>query len=52
MRFSGLSRTPQITIPIAEANGVPIGVSFVAGYGMDHMLINFCNKIFQSIAQL
>ena len=44
--ISCLSCTPQITIPIAEANGVPVGLSFIAGYGQDMMLIDFCNKIY------
>ena len=44
--ISCLSCAPQITIPIAEANGVPVGLSFIAGYGQDMMLIDFCNKIF------
>jgi amidase len=44
--ISSLSCTPQITIPIAEANGVPVGLSFTAGYGQDMMLIDLCNKIY------
>ena len=44
--ISSLSGTPQITIPAAEANGVPVGLSFVAGYGQDMMLIDFCNRLF------
>ncbi len=44
--ISCLSRTPQITIPIAEADGVPLGLSFIAGYGQDMMLIELCNKIY------
>lgn len=45
--ISSLSCTPQITIPIAEINGVPIGLSFIAGYGRDMMLINFCNQLYK-----
>ena len=44
--ISCLSCTPQITMPIAEANGVPVGLSFIAGYGQDMMLIDLCNKIY------
>ena len=43
--ISGLSCTPQITIPIAESNGVPVGLSFIASYGKDMMLVNFCNQL-------
>jgi amidase len=44
--ISSLSCAPQITIPVAEANGVPIGLSFIAGYGQDMMLISFCNQLY------
>ena len=44
--ISGLSRTPQITIPVAEADGVPVGLSFVAGYGQDMMLVHFCRRLY------
>lgn len=43
--ISGLSRTPQVTIPITEFNDIPIGLSFMAGYGQDTMLIDFCNQL-------
>ncbi len=43
--ISSLSCAPQITIPVAEANGVPIGLSFIAGKGQDMMLISFCNQL-------
>jgi len=44
--ISSLSCAPQITIPVAEANGVPIGLSFIAGYGQDMMLIRLCNQLY------
>ena len=44
--ISSLSCAPQITIPVAEANCVPIGLSFIAGYGQDMMLISFCNQLY------
>lgn len=43
--ISSLSRTPQITIPVVECKGVPIGLSFVAGYGQDLMLMDFCKQL-------
>ncbi len=43
---SCLSCTPQITIPVAGADGVPVGLSFIAGYGQDMVLINFCNQLY------
>jgi len=47
--ISTLSGTPQITMPVAEADGVPIGLSFVAGYGQDTELMNFCNHLYAFI---
>lgn len=44
--ISCLSCTPQITMPVAEANGVPVGLSFVAGYGQDMRLINLCKQLY------
>ncbi len=44
--ISGLSGTPQISIPLIEVDGVPIGLSFVAGHGQDMALINTCNRLF------
>jgi len=44
--ISCLSCTPQITIPITEAGGIPAGLSFIAGYGQDLMLVDLCRKIY------
>lgn len=43
--ISTLSRTPEITIPITQVAGVPVGLSFIASYGEDMRLVNFCNKL-------
>ena len=37
--ISGLSRTPQITAPFVEVQGVPIGFSVLGGIGKDMALI-------------
>ena len=50
--ISGLSRTPQITIPIAECDGIPIGLSFIAGYGKDMMLIDLCNHLMKECLKI
>lgn len=44
--ISSLSCLPQITIPVAGDNGVPAGLSFMAGYKQDMKLINICNQIY------
>jgi amidase len=36
--IAGLSRTPQVTLPLAEIKGVPIGLSLLAGHGQDLLL--------------
>lgn len=46
--ISGLSHCPEVTIPLVEAGGVPIGLSFVAGYGEDV----FLTKIFHSVGAM
>jgi len=44
--ISGLSSAPQITMPAAEADGIPVGLSFVAGYGQDTALVALCNHLY------
>jgi amidase len=43
--ISGLSRAPQITIPGAQINGVPLGLSLLAAYGQDELLLDMCQNI-------
>ena len=43
--IAGLSGTPQITMPVADVNGVPIGISLLAGYGQDEKLLSFAGAI-------
>ncbi len=43
--ISSLSCAPQITIPVAKVSGVPVGLSFIAGFGQDMRLIRFCNQL-------
>ena len=44
--LSSLGRTPQITVPVGESHGLPVGLSFMAGYGRDMALIRLCNRLF------
>ncbi|WP_366945217.1 hypothetical protein [Desulfoluna sp.] len=44
--ISSLTGTPQITVPVAEVRGVPVGLSFLAGYGQDIRLGDICNQLF------
>lgn len=47
--ISGFSRTPQITIPFTNHDGVPVGISFIAGYGQDMILMKFCKELHAKI---
>lgn len=42
--ISGLTRILETTVPIAVVDDVPVGLSFVMGYGQDRKLVNFCNS--------
>ncbi|VFQ44669.1 amidase family protein [Desulfoluna butyratoxydans] len=48
--ISGMSSAPQITMPVAEAGGIPVGLSFVAGYGQDRALMALCNDLYTRCA--
>ncbi|KAB7666835.1 amidase [Bacillus sp. B1-b2] len=39
--IAGLSGLPQVNIPISEWNGVPIGLSFIAGKNQDLKLLHY-----------
>ncbi len=37
--LAGLSKSPQITIPITDSSAIPVGISFLAGQNQDEFLI-------------
>jgi amidase len=37
--IAGLGHLPQVTLPLANAGGIPVGISFMAGYGRDAFLL-------------
>jgi len=39
--ISGLARLPQVTLPLAEVEGCPAGLSLIAAQGQDSMLLAF-----------
>ncbi|OGO92357.1 MAG: hypothetical protein A3F41_00035 [Coxiella sp. RIFCSPHIGHO2_12_FULL_44_14] len=43
--IAGLSRAPQITWPAASIEGVPVGLSVLAGYGQDSTLWALCEAL-------
>jgi len=42
---AGIGRLPQVSLPIADANGVPVGLSLLARHGQDSILLEVA-KIF------
>lgn len=43
--IAGLARLPQISVPLANVNGIPVGVSFIAAQGNDELLLDFCRQL-------
>ncbi|WP_368895438.1 amidase [Priestia megaterium] len=42
--IAGLSGLPQVTIPAGELDGLPVGLSFIAGYNQDEKLLNWVKE--------
>jgi amidase len=42
---AGVGRLPQVTLPVAECNGAPIGISLLAGHGQDACLLGVVREI-------
>jgi amidase len=43
--IAGLSGSPQVSLPWIRADGIPLGLSFVAGRGQDHRLLQYVHKL-------
>jgi amidase len=43
--ISGVACTPQMSLPLSEFDGVPVGVSFMAAQHHDNLLLHACNHI-------
>lgn len=46
--ISGLSRLPQVTLPLARVEGCPVGLSLIAPYGADEDLLAFAEALCRS----
>lgn len=44
--FAGISRMPEISIPGASVDGIPVGISLVAGRDQDHFLLDSARELF------
>ena len=42
---AGTTSGPQISLPLAESDGMPVGLSLLGARGSDEMLIAFARKI-------
>ena len=43
--IAGTTGTPQINLPLAEVDGLPVGLSLLAARGADEMLIAFAREV-------
>ncbi len=43
--ISGIGRLPQVSLPLATVNGLPLGLSLVAARGNDEMLLQLARQI-------
>jgi amidase len=46
--IAGLGRLPQISMPLADVDGAPYGLSLLAGFGHDHFLLANVNAVASS----
>ena len=45
--LAGIGRLPQVSLPIAEVSGVPVGLSLLARHGRDRLLLQVAKSIAQ-----
>lgn len=43
--IAGIGRLPQVSMPLAEVGGVPIGLSLLAPHGMDAFLLSVVQRV-------
>jgi amidase len=43
--IAGIARLPQVTLPVTEVGGVPIGLSLLAGQGRDGFLLSVARQV-------
>src|SRR5436189_4368776 len=42
---AGIGRLPQVSLPVADANGIPVGMSLLASHGQDPFLLELANSL-------
>jgi len=43
--IAGFSRAPQISMPLAESNGIPVGLSILAASGDDETILHLARAL-------
>ncbi len=46
--IAGLAGLPQMTLPLAETTGLPVGLSLIANRGQDLKLLRWANEFLQT----
>lgn len=46
---AGMGRLPQVSLPIRDANGVPVGLSLLARHGQDSFLLEMAKRIEEQV---
>lgn len=46
--FAGVARLPEITLPLAQVDGIPVGLSLAAGHYQDEFLLDACQHLWSS----
>lgn len=49
--IAGTTGTPQITLPLAEVDGLPVGLSLLGARGSDELLITFAREVTHAIGR-
>jgi amidase len=48
--IAGLARLPQVTLPVAAVDGLPVGLSLVGPYGSDMQLLDIAARLCQQLS--
>ena len=43
--IAGIGRLPQVTLPLGNLEGIPVGLSLLAGYGRDAFLLQVASQV-------
>jgi len=49
--IAGTTGRPQLSIPMAEVNGLPVGISIMGDHGSDEELIGFARRVEAALAR-